>query len=347
MNIITRKGCYEGMDIFNPKFDPEYLANEISKFSNARILVIGDIILDEYIWGKVSRISPEAPVPVVEVRHETKMLGGAANVIRNLAALGAKPMLCGVLGRDHNAREILSMIEKMDLRTDGICVEEDRPTSIKTRVIAHSQQVVRFDRESKAPINEGSLAAILDYVEHVAGELDVILISDYGKGVVSSRLMEGLKGLLNVRRIPIAVDPKIGNFGCYEGVRVITPNHHEAGTYCRFSIEDQKTLVKAGHMLLEELQCDAVLITQGKEGMTLFEREGSINHIPAVAKEVYDVTGAGDTVIATLCLGMATGLDLVSSAIIANFAAGIVVGQVGTSAVHADQLRIAIQNHRR
>ncbi|MBW1729868.1 MAG: D-glycero-beta-D-manno-heptose-7-phosphate kinase [Deltaproteobacteria bacterium] len=335
------------MNISNPEFDAEYLANEISKFSNARILVIGDIILDKYIWGKVSRISPEAPVPVVEVKEETQMLGGAANVAHNLASLGASPILCGVLGNDGNGHELLSMIEDLGLRTDGIVMERGRPTSIKSRVIAHSQQVVRFDRESKAPINEGSLATILEYVEHVAGKLDVVLVSDYGKGVVSSRLMEGLKVLLGAKEVPIAVDPKIGNFACYKGVHVITPNHHEAGAYCRFSIEDQEGLVKAGHMLLEELKCEAVLITQGKKGMTLFEREGLITHIPAVAKEVYDVTGAGDTVIATLCLGMAAGLDLVSSAVIANFAAGIVVGQVGTSAVRADQLQMAIQNHRR
>jgi len=327
------------------RLDKNELLRYIEKFPRAQILVIGDIILDEYIWGKVSRISPEAPVPVVEIREETRMLGGAANVISNLASLGAKPFLCGVIGKDRAGDEILGMIKEKGLETDSILVDKDRPTSIKTRVIAHDQQVVRFDKESRKPIDKEGLERILDYVSHSVHNIDVILISDYGKGVVSRELIQGLRSIAQEKNIPIAVDPKVGNFHCYEGVDILTPNSDEASSYCRFLIEDNESLIEAGRMLMEELSCASVLITRGKDGMTLFQKNSHITHIPAVAKQVYDVTGAGDTVIATLAMGIASGMDLVSSAIVANFAGGIVVGKVGTSTVTPDELRSAIMNY--
>ncbi len=326
-------------------YNKDGLITSIDRFAQARILVVGDIILDEYIWGKVSRISPEAPVPVVEVHRETRMLGGAANVASNLARLGATTVLCGVIGADQAGKEILKMIKDLGLATEAVISDRLRPTSIKTRVIAHNQQVVRFDKESREPLGNENLGRILQYVSGVLAETDVILISDYGKGVVSRGLMEGIMRLARDRNIPIAVDPKTGNFPCYVGADIITPNHEEAGSYCRFVIEDDKSLMQAGQMLLADLSCAAVLITQGKDGMTLFEKAGKVTHIPAVAKEVYDVTGAGDTVIATLCLGMAAGLDLASSALLANFAGGIVVGKVGTSTVSPDELKAAITEY--
>ena len=318
------------------------LKEYIDRFSEAKVLVIGDIILDEYIWGDVSRISPEAPVPVVEVKRETKILGGAANVIHNIATLGAKPTLCGVVGQDHAGKAIINEINNMGLTSDGIALEQGRPTSIKTRVVARNQQVVRFDRETRTDIRPESIENLLTFVGENLDRLDAIVVADYGKGVISASLMKGLRKLIQSAAgepVKIAVDPKTGNFEYYHGVDVITPNHHEAGIFCRFEIVDEETLVRAGKQMLKELNCRSVLITQGKDGMTLFENGGEIIHIPTVAKNVFDVTGAGDTVISTFSLALASGLDLKSAAVLSNYAAGIVVGEVGTSTVSAEELK--------
>jgi D-beta-D-heptose 7-phosphate kinase/D-beta-D-heptose 1-phosphate adenosyltransferase len=311
----------------------------IDEFSEAKILVIGDIILDEYVWGDVSRISPEAPVPVVQVTRETKMLGGAANVIHNMTTLGAMPTLCGIVGEDQTGKEILHKINSIGLNTDGIVIERGRTTSIKTRVVARNQQVVRFDREDPPNIRPESTEKFLNFIEKNLDGLSAIVVADYGKGVISTSLMEGLRKLIQDTSVMITVDPKTGNFDYYQGVDVITPNHHEAGAFCRFEITDEETLAKAGKQILHELDCRSVLITQGKNGMTLFESDGEINHIPTVAKKVFDVTGAGDTVISTFSLALASGLDLKSAAILSNFAAGLVVGEVGTSTVSAEELK--------
>lgn len=324
------------------RYDSKILKEHICRFPQARIFVIGDIILDKYVWGDVSRISPEAPVPVVQVTRETKMLGGAANVIHNLATLGARPVLCGVIGEDRNGREIINKVNKMGLRVDGIVSERDRPTSIKTRVVAQNQQVVRFDRERQADIRPESLERLLGIVKKNLDAIDGIVVSDYGKGVISSDLMKGLRDMVRDDSVIIAVDPKSGNFEYYHGVDVITPNHHEAGAFCHFGIVDDRTLMQAGRHMLEKLNCRSVLITQGKNGMTLFEKAGPITPIQTIAKQVFDVTGAGDTVISTFSLGLASGLDLKSSAILSNFAAGIVVGEVGTSTVKAEELKSII-----
>lgn len=330
---ITEQGC-----------DTRILKEYIDRFSEVRVLVIGDIIMDEYVWGEVSRISPEAPVPVVKVKSETRMLGGAANVIRNIATFGAMPILCGVIGKDRTGRQILDKIGRMHLMSDGIIVEEGRPTSIKTRVVARNQQVVRFDRESQREIRPESIQELLGFIGNNLNKLDAIVVSDYGKGVISAPLMKGLRELVQDDSVIIAVDPKTGNFEYYYGVDVITPNHNEAGIFCHLEILDKETLIRAGRQMLRELNCRSVLITQGKGGMTLFENGGEITHIPTLAKKVYDVTGAGDTVIGTVSLGLASGLDLRSAAIISNLAAGIVVGEVGTSAVSAEELKKAIGN---
>ena len=315
------------------------------RFSKAKVLVIGDIILDEYVWGDVSRVSPEAPVPVVEVKRDTKILGGAANVIHNIATLGARPILCGVVGQDLTGKTIIDELIKMGLTTDGIVPEKGRLTSIKTRVVARNQQVVRFDHETRTDIKPESIERLLTFMKKNLDRLDAIVVADYGKGVISASLMKGLRKLIQSaagESIKVAVDPKIGNFEYYQGVDVITPNHHEAGIFCRFEIVDEETLMRAGKQMLKELNCRSVLITQGKEGMTLFENGGEVNHIPTVAKNVFDVTGAGDTVISTFSLALASGLDLKSAAVLSNYAAGIVVGEVGTSTVSAEELKTLI-----
>lgn len=320
----------------------EELTAYIDRFSQARVLVIGDIIMDEYIWGDVHRISPEAPVPVVEVIQETKMLGGAANVINNIASLGGNPILCGLIGDDDTGRELLERVRGLGAATDGIVVEAGRPTSIKTRVIAHHQQVVRFDREMIREILPETLMKIVDFIKTMQDGLDAIIVSDYGKGVISPETMKGLRDLVRGSGIILAVDPKADHFEYYQGMDVITPNHHEAGAFCGFKIVDKQSLIRAGGQMIRELNCRSVLITQGKDGMTLFEAEGEISHIPTVARKVFDVTGAGDTVISAFSLGLASGMDLKTAAIISNFAAGIVVGEVGTSTVSASELRRVI-----
>ena len=318
----------------------------IERFSEARIAVLGDIIMDEFIWGDVSRISPEAPVPVLDVERETRLLGGAANVVRNMGALGADAILCGVVGDDAMGREIVSELMGMGLRSDGVAVEEDRPTSIKTRVVARNQQIVRYDRESRAEIRAESVRRMLDFAAAAFSDIDAVVISDYGKGLITGPLMEGLWSLVRTKSINpemiVTVDPKTGNFEHYLGVDVITPNHHEAGQFCGFKIVDEETLKKAGRKMLNALNCRSVLITQGKDGMTLFEPDGEITHIPTVAKKVFDVTGAGDTVISAISLGLAVGMDLKAAAHVANVAAGIVVGEVGTSAATAAVVKDAI-----
>ena len=329
------------IDIFSNR---EALRRYVDGLSDTKVVVVGDILMDEYVWGDVSRISPEAPVPVVEVKRETKMLGGAANVVNNIASLGGTPILCGVIGDDKTGREIVDTMNQQGLRTDGIIREQGRPTSIKTRVVAHNQQVVRFDREERKCLEDESIKRILDFIRQMKGDYEAIIVADYGKGVISSKLMEGLRKLLSDSGILIAVDPKIGNFEFYHGVDVITPNHHEAAAFCRMEIVDEESLVQAGRHMLNELNCRSVLITQGKDGMTLFERNGEISHIPTVARKVFDVTGAGDTVISALCLGLASGMDLRSAAMIANIAAGIVVGEVGTSTVGVEELKKAISS---
>jgi len=326
-------------------FEAKLLKQYIDRFAQAGVLVIGDIIMDEFVWGDVSRISPEAPVPVVEVKQETKMLGGAANVIHNIAMLGAKPILCGIIGEDSIGQEILNKIDQMGCITDGIIMEQDRPTSVKTRVVAHSQQIVRFDREIKKDIGTETIERLISFIGKNLNNVEAIVVADYGKGVISARLMRSLRDLVKSDTdgsVIIAVDPKTGKFKYYQGVDVITPNHHEAGTFCRFKIVDEESLIRAGRKMLDDLNCRSVLITQGKDGMTLFENGGEITHIPTFAKKVFDVTGAGDTVIGTFSLGLASGLDLKAAAVLSNFAAGIVVGEVGTSAVRAEDLKKVI-----
>jgi rfaE bifunctional protein kinase chain/domain len=318
------------------------LIEYIDRFQSANVFVVGDIILDEYIWGDVSRISPEAPVPVVEIKEETKRLGGAANVVHNIISLGGKSILCGVIGEDNTGRELTEMLKGLGLAADGILRVPGRHTSIKTRVVARNQQVVRFDRETRGTIDPESTERLLKFLKERMGDIDGVIVADYGKGVISPQLMKGLRTLLADSGITLAVDPKTDHFEYYNGIDVITPNHHEAGAYCRFEIADEETLGKAGRKMLDDLNCESVLITQGKDGMTLFEKGEDPYHIPTIAREVFDVSGAGDTVISAFCLGLASGMDHKSAAEISNYAAGIVVGKLGTSVVNPEELKDVI-----
>jgi D-beta-D-heptose 7-phosphate kinase/D-beta-D-heptose 1-phosphate adenosyltransferase len=325
--------------------DKKYLNKGIDNFGKSMILVIGDIMLDRFIWGNVSRISPEAPVPVVEVERETIMLGGAANVVNNLVSLGGNVMMCGIVGDDSTGKQIISKLKELEVDITGIAIEHDRPTSVKTRVIAHAQQVVRYDREKKIPLKLKTTKGILNFIHEKKGDISALIVSDYGKGVISRQLMDGLRSATSDCNFPVTVDPNVKNFPIYKDVTVITPNNNQAGEIAGLEIVNEEDLKKVGKKLLNNKKCEALLITRGKDGMTLFEEEGRVTHIKSIARKVYDVTGAGDTVIATLTLGIAGGLDMKSAAYLSNLAAGIVVGEIGTSTVKIDNLKELIASH--
>ncbi len=317
----------------------------IDRFPKTRILVVGDIVLDHYIWGKVFRISPEAPVPVVNVTKENLLLGGATNVVQNIHALGGSVSVCGVIGRDQAGSQVLQLLRNQSIPTDGILEDANRPTTIKTRVIAHNQQVVRFDRETKDRIGKDIHHRIFDHVkQRIAAGLDAILLSDYCKGVVTSELVQDIVKIARKNGVIVSVDPKVSHFNMYRGVTILTPNANEASLGSKIDIVDDESLLRAGAMLLKRLNCVAVLITRGELGMSLFEHGKKVIHIPTVAREVFDVTGAGDTVIAALTMAMASGASVVDAARISNFAAGIVVGIVGTAVVRPDELKQRIRS---
>jgi D-beta-D-heptose 7-phosphate kinase/D-beta-D-heptose 1-phosphate adenosyltransferase len=325
-------------------YDSRVLAGGVDRFAACRILVVGDAIMDEFVWGRVERISPEAPVPVVVVDRESLMLGGAGNVVNNIVALGGQVVLCGVIGNDPMGRELVRMLRKMNTTTEGLVVEDGRPTTIKTRVVAHSQQVVRVDREERRPVDPDSTEKLLATAEQHLPSIQAIVISDYGKGVVGESLMDGLRAVTRNRQVLLAVDPKVQNLHLYRQVTLITPNHHEAQAMSGVAIQDRESLERAGTSLLQELDCGMVLITQGEAGMTLFHRGDSSVHIPTVARKVFDVSGAGDTVISSFTLSLAAGLTSREAAVVANFAAGIVVGEVGTATVSGPRLQEALLN---
>jgi len=311
------------------------LSGILKNFKKSRILVIGDLILDRYIWGRVSRISPEAPVPVVEVTDDNFMPGGAANVANNIIALGGRATITGVVGKDRAGEVLRELLEEKGV--DCAIFEDSRPTTIKTRVIAHNQQVVRFDREDKNNVGGRLLRDIVIFLERAIVEHDAIIISDYEKGAISAELMKNVLNIARGSKRFVAVDPKVGHFHLYRGVSVVTPNLNEASRGSGIDIRDGRSLIRAGKTLMKRLSCRAVLITRGEEGMSLFER-GKVTHIPTVARHVYDVTGAGDTVIATFTLAHASGATMQEAAVIANHAAGIVVGEVGTAVPTPDRL---------
>lgn len=310
----------------------------LSCFKKKRILVIGDLILDRYIWGKVNRISPEAPVPVVEVTSENFLLGGAANVGNNIVSLGGHATIVGVAGVDRGGEIMKKMLEDSGVHCEGV-FRGSRPTTVKTRVIAHGQQVVRFDREDKAVVEGKILRDILEYIRKEISAHDAVILSDYKKGVISAELVREVLRLARPKDIFVSVDPKVGHFHCYKNVSLITPNLAEASAASGVEIKGEESLLAAGRTLLEKISCDAVLITRGEQGMSLFKKsQDKVVHIPTVAKNVYDVTGAGDTVIAAFTLAYAAGGTLEESAVIANHAAGVVVGEVGTAVVTTEQL---------
>ncbi len=320
------------------------MKNLLKSFSKTGILVIGDLLVDRYILGSVNRISPEAPVPVVNVSNENLLLGGATNVAHNISSLGGKVFVAGVVGDDPMGKVLINTLRDKGAQTNGVIVEKNRPTTVKTRIIAHSQQVVRFDKEVKSDISKSSESQILEYVRNCLPDIKGIILSDYCKGVITRCLVKKILSLAR-SEIFISVDPKIGHFDYYKGVTLVTPNVNEASFGSGINIVDEKTLIRAGKTLLRKLNSKAILITRGNEGMSLFEKSGKVTHIPTFAREVYDVTGAGDTVIATFTLCHSSGAIMKDAAIYANHAAGIVIGEVGTAVVTKKELSKSIRKN--
>jgi D-beta-D-heptose 7-phosphate kinase/D-beta-D-heptose 1-phosphate adenosyltransferase len=311
----------------------------VDRFAGRRLLVLGDLMLDHYLWGRCERISPEAPVPVVDVQRETSSLGGAGNVAANLQALGAEPVLVGLVGEDDRARKLFEAFAARGVDTRSIVRDATRPTTMKTRIIAHSQQVVRADWESRADVDGPARAAILQSLEHELPRCQGLVVSDYGKGVVTRPVLERAIGLARSRRIPVSVDPKESHIDAYRGVSILTPNQHEAGWVMGQRVTDEASLQTVGWGLQKRLDADAVLVTRGPDGMSLFERSGRATHLPTVAREVYDVTGAGDTVVSVVALALAAGADYPEACYLANHAAGVVIRELGTATCSPAQLR--------
>ncbi len=286
------------------------LSNLFAAFPAKRILVIGDVILDEYLWGDVRRISPEAPVPVVEIRSRTVVPGGAANAAANVVSLTGKALLGGVVGRDDQADKLHEALQRQGVDPGGLVSDSERVTTTKTRLIAHGQQVVRMDSEQRAPLSPAVEDALLQWVDRHLSEVDACVLSDYGKGVISNRVAEQV--IRTARRLskPVIVDPKGTNYAKYRGATVVKPNIHEVQLVLKDEFEDANALLEASRRLVNFLEGAALLITRGEEGMSLFREGADAVHIAAVARRVFDVTGAGDTVVSTLAMALAAGSTL-------------------------------------
>jgi len=308
----------------------------INNFKNLKILVIGDLMLDLFLYGDVERISPEAPVPVVKVSNMLYVPGGAANVSSNLKALGADVTLCGVVGEDETGKKFKNIISSQKIK--AFFLNDGRRTSIKTRVVASNQQVVRYDVEDNKKLSVKYIKEIENYLQSSIKEFNAIIISDYGKGVVTKKLIEIVVKFANENKIPLTVDPKIENFKFYKGVTCITPNTKEASEGSGVNIKDSASLIKAAKKIINRLNPETLLITRGSKGMAFFDRDGNVVNVPALAKEVFDVTGAGDTVISVFTAAIAAGANYIDAMKLSNLAGSIVVGKMGTATVTPGEL---------
>jgi rfaE bifunctional protein kinase chain/domain len=315
----------------------EQLVRIIHKFKKKKVLVLGDLMLDKYIWGNVSRISPEAPVPVVEVKRDSLCLGGAGNVAQNLSTLEACPLLVGIVGADAEGRWIKNNVPD----SHGIFIDKARPTTVKTRIIAHHQQVVRVDLERKGTIPAELEKKMLNFIR--SQKYQGILISDYNKGIVNPSLIGKTLLFAKEHRVPVFVDPKVENFGLFSPVTLVTPNHFEAEKIVHHDCRTDAQVEKAGFEILSLISSRYLIIKRGEQGMTVFEKGRTPVHIPTVAREVFDVTGAGDTVIAAAALALLVGASISEAASLSNAAAGIVVGKIGTASVSPKELIAALE----
>ncbi|HXG19161.1 MAG TPA: D-glycero-beta-D-manno-heptose-7-phosphate kinase [Methylomirabilota bacterium] len=314
-------------------------------FTRARVLVIGDLMLDRYIWGRVQRISPEAPIPIVQITRESLHAGGAANVVANIRALGGQVTTCGVVGKDSEGTRLVHELSTIGASTAGVITSRLTQTTTKTRIIAHNQQVVRLDREQE-DLDSRVRARLHTFVARHIDQFDVVVVSDYGKGAIDSTLLTLLADLRRQRRFLYLIDPKRKNFRYYRRASLVKPNLAEAALAAGMEIKSAQDLSLAGTRLLDLWQAEAVLVSRGEEGMSLFKSGASPQHFPATAREVFDVTGAGDTVLAICALALGAGATLENATILANYAAGVVVGKVGTATVNLQELEAILSKKR-
>lgn len=323
------------------KILPARLKKIIKKFKGKKILVIGDLMLDKYIFGNVSRISPEAPIPIVHVSKEETKPGGAANVVLNLIDLGAKVFCAGVVGRDIAGKELISSLDQNGVDCDLIIMDNERPTTIKTRVIAHQQQVVRIDKEKSIPIKESILDRIVKKISKIKDEIEAVILSDYNKGIFTLSSVHEI--IMAMRGKIITVDPKPKNLKFFRNVTMISPNINEASAATGIAIENERDILHAAREIKNTINAEAILITRGEEGMSLYDGY-NLYTIPTRAMEVYDVTGAGDTVIAVATIALAAGANFKEASFLANIGAGIVVAEVGVATVSPLELMKAVDN---
>lgn len=314
----------------------------IDNFANVKVLVVGDVMLDRYWWGSVNRISPEAPVPVVRLDRKSYAPGGAANVAANIAGLGATPYLIGVIGNDEEAELFPNVLDQVKVSGEHLIRLTNRQTTIKTRVVAHGQQIARIDQETDNHLDQEDENVVLGKILELMDSVDVVIVSDYAKGLLTDKVLAVLIETARNRSRIVLVDPKGKDYRKYSGATVLTPNKREAADACGFENHSEEVVAKAGDKLMCDLNLGALLITQGEDGMTLFQPERKPYYLNSFAREVYDVTGAGDTVIATLGVAVGAGANLEEASNFANIAAGVVVGQIGTTAIDKTGLEHAI-----
>ncbi|MCH7818826.1 MAG: bifunctional hydroxymethylpyrimidine kinase/phosphomethylpyrimidine kinase [Candidatus Marinimicrobia bacterium] len=326
------------------EYDKDNLLEILNKSKNKKIAVIGDIMLDRYRWGNHARMSPEAPVPVIEIDSTSESLGGAANVFNNLYFLGAKPIVIGVVGNDEAGEIIKKKVQTENLPTDGIFIDSTRVTSVKERVISNGQHVVRLDWEGRSKVSEEIQRKIIDYLNTIIRDLDAVIIQDYNKGVIDAELIDKVIAKCIANETILAVDPKIENFFNYKKTTLFKPNVPETEKALGMNIKTQSDVRKAGRELLDRMECGCVLITQGRDGMTLFHKNGTVEQIQSHVRKVSDVSGAGDTVIASFTLALTTGASYVDAAHIAAISAGIVCEEVGVVPVEIRKIREYLEN---
>lgn len=324
------------------------LCDIVDSFKNARVAVFGDLILDEYVWGSVDRVSPEAPVVVVDVQSESVRLGGAANVAHNISSLGGTSYLCAIVGDDTSGALVTQLLEEKKVLTNGLVVDSSRPTTRKTRIVAHSQQVVRVDREVSDDISQEKVAEVHTVLREIMNDCRSLVVSDYGKGVVTNQLSDFLKSNFTVpnefgRRMPIIVDPKGTNYAKYHGATCIKPNKKEASQFSQMKIKTKADAIRVADYIMQSGGFEQVMITLGPDGLVLSQDGQEPFELETIAQEVYDVSGAGDTVSAVYALSLTVGATPVEASIIANCAAARVIREVGTASLDADELKAVIQ----
>jgi D-beta-D-heptose 7-phosphate kinase/D-beta-D-heptose 1-phosphate adenosyltransferase len=323
--------------------DPRRAGEIVARFAGTRIVVLGDLMLDRFIWGNVTRISPEAPVPVVRMERESCSLGGAGNAARNIVSLGGIAVPVGLYGDDADGRELMGLCGEAGIERAGLVPAPGRPTTVKTRIVAHHQHVVRFDREDDSPLADGVTGALAERAVAALEGAKALVVSDYDKGTISRELLETVLPEAARRGLPVVVDPKVRLMPFYRPATVITPNTREAAEAAGVKVRSDPDIEAAGRSLIDRLGCPWLLITRGERGMLLLAAEGPSLAVPTQAREVYDVSGAGDTVVATLALALACGATMQEGVVLANQAAGVVVGKLGTAALTTGELLKAVR----